>query len=75
MRHWSRWAFPIKTFAQDVTGGTVKRLRACVRKVLSTADNSAWAGYVHGESVETMKDAIEKLRFDGFALRWKDDSN
>lgn len=32
------------------------------------ADNSAGAGYVHGSSVEAMKDAIEKLRFDGFAL-------
>ena len=32
------------------------------------ADNSAGAGYVHGESVEAMKEAIEKLRFDGFVL-------
>ena len=32
------------------------------------ADNSAGAGYVHGKSVEAMKDAIEKLRFDGFVL-------
>ena len=32
------------------------------------ADNSAGAGYVHGESVEAMKEAIEKLRFDGFTL-------
>ena len=31
-------------------------------------DNSAGAKYVHGESVEAMKEAIEKLRFDGFAL-------
>jgi Phage integrase family len=31
-------------------------------------DNSAGAGYVHGESVEAMKEAIEKLRFDGFPL-------
>ena len=26
------------------------------------------AGYVHGELVEAMKEAIEKLRFDGFVL-------
>ena len=32
------------------------------------ADNSAGAGYVHGSSVEAMKEAIEKLRFDGFDL-------
>ena len=32
------------------------------------ADNSAGAGYVHGELVEAMKEAIEKLRFDGFVL-------
>ena len=31
-------------------------------------DSSAGAGYVHGESVEAMKEAIEKLRFDGFVL-------
>jgi hypothetical protein len=32
------------------------------------ADNSAGAGYVHGASVEAMKEAIEKLKFDGFEL-------
>jgi integrase len=32
------------------------------------ADHSAGAVYVHGESVEAMKEAIEKLRFDGFTL-------
>jgi integrase len=32
------------------------------------ADNSAGAGYVHGSSVEAMKEAVEKLRFDGFGL-------
>jgi integrase len=32
------------------------------------ADNSAGAGYVHGTSVEAMKEAIKKLRFDGFEL-------
>jgi integrase len=32
------------------------------------SDSSAGAGYVHGESVEAMKEAVEKLRFDGFAL-------
>ena len=32
------------------------------------ADNSAGAGHVHGTSVEAMKAAIEKLRFDGFEL-------
>jgi hypothetical protein len=26
------------------------------------------AGYVHGASVEAMKEAIEKIRFDGFTL-------
>ncbi len=30
------------------------------------SDNSAGASYVHETSVETMKDAIEKLKFDGF---------
>lgn len=32
------------------------------------ADNSAGAGYVHDGSVEAMKEAIEKLRFDSFVL-------
>ena len=32
------------------------------------ADNSAGAVYVHAVSVEAMKEAIEKLRFDGFTL-------
>ncbi|MEA2983299.1 MAG: hypothetical protein QOF09_5122 [Alphaproteobacteria bacterium] len=32
------------------------------------ADHSAGAGYVHGASVEAMKEAIEKLKFDGFSL-------
>jgi hypothetical protein len=32
------------------------------------ADNSAGAGYVHGTSVEAMKEAIEKLTLDGFEL-------
>jgi integrase len=31
-------------------------------------DNSASAGYVHGFSVERLKDGIEKLRFDGFVI-------
>jgi hypothetical protein len=31
-------------------------------------DNSAGAGDIHGESVEAMKEAIEKLRVDGFLL-------
>jgi integrase len=31
-------------------------------------DNSAGAGYVHGHSVEAMKDAVEKLKYDGFVL-------
>jgi hypothetical protein len=31
-------------------------------------DNSAGAAYVHDTSVEAMKEAIEKLRFDGFEL-------
>jgi integrase len=31
-------------------------------------DNSAGAGYVHETSVAVMKDAIEKLKFDGFPL-------
>jgi len=33
------------------------------------ADNSAGAGYEHGQSVEAIKEAIEKLRSDGFELR------
>ncbi len=32
------------------------------------SDNSAGAGYEHGEAVEAMKEALEKLRFDGFTL-------
>jgi integrase len=32
------------------------------------ADHSAGGGYVHGASVEAMKEAIEKLRIDGFDL-------
>jgi integrase len=32
------------------------------------ADNSAGAVYVHDTSVDTMRDAIEKLHFDGFIL-------
>lgn len=32
------------------------------------ADNSSDSGYVHGTSVEAMKEAIEKLQFDGFTL-------
>jgi integrase len=32
------------------------------------ADHSAGAGYIHGAAVEAMKDAIEKLQFDGFNL-------
>jgi len=31
-------------------------------------DNSAGAVYIHGESVEEKKFAIEKLQFDGFNL-------
>jgi hypothetical protein len=32
------------------------------------ADKSAGAGYEHGQPVEAMKAAIEKLAFDGFPL-------
>jgi integrase len=32
------------------------------------ADNSAGAGYEHGQPIEAMKAAIEKLRFDGFGF-------
>jgi integrase len=32
------------------------------------SDNSAGATYVHGASVEAMKEAVEKLTFDGFLL-------
>ena len=32
------------------------------------ADNSAGAAYVHGKSVEAMRDAVEKLHFDGLDL-------
>jgi hypothetical protein len=32
------------------------------------ADNSAGAGYEHGQPIKAMKAAIEKLRFDGFTL-------
>ena len=33
------------------------------------SDNSAGAGYEHGQAVEAMKAAIELLKFDGFTLR------
>jgi integrase len=32
------------------------------------ADNSAGAGYEHGQPIEAMKAALEKLQFDGFVL-------
>lgn len=32
------------------------------------SDHSASAGYVHGFSVERLKDGIEKLRFDEFVI-------
>ena len=32
-------------------------------------DNSAGAAYIHDTSIEAMKEAIEKLRFDGFELK------
>jgi len=32
------------------------------------ADNSPHAGYVHGQPVEAIKEAIEKLWYDGFVL-------
>jgi hypothetical protein len=32
------------------------------------SDQSAGAGYEHGQPVEAMKAAIEKLTFDGFTL-------
>jgi hypothetical protein len=32
------------------------------------SDKSAGAGYEHGQPVEAMKAAIEKLTFDGFGL-------
>ena len=38
------------------------------RRLLGHTDNSPHAGYVHGQPVEAMKEAIEKLRFDGFGL-------
>ncbi|HTC04128.1 MAG TPA: site-specific integrase [Xanthobacteraceae bacterium] len=38
------------------------------RRLCGHADNSPHAGYVHGQPVEAMKEAIEKLRFDGFTL-------
>ena len=38
------------------------------RALCGHTDQSAHAGYIHGHAVEAMKDAIEKLRFDGFTL-------
>ena len=42
--------------------------RSMQDRLCGHADNSPHAGYVHGEPVEAMKEAIEKLRFDGFTL-------
>ena len=41
---------------------------AVKRALCGHADQSAHAVYVHGHAVEAMKEAIEKLRFDGFGL-------
>jgi len=41
---------------------------AIKRALCGHADQSAHAVYVHGHAVEAMKEAIEKLRFDGFTL-------
>ena len=42
--------------------------RSMQDRLCGHADSSAHAGYIHGDSVEAMKEAIEKLRFDGFVL-------
>jgi integrase len=42
--------------------------RSMQDRLCGHTDHSPHAGYIHGESVEAMKEAIEKLRFDGFAL-------
>jgi integrase len=39
--------------------------RSMQDRLCGHADNSPHAGYVHGQPVEGMKEAIEKLQFDG----------
>ena len=45
--------------------GVVKSMRD---DLAGHSDSSAGAGYEHGEAVEAMQEALEKLRFDGFML-------
>ncbi len=47
------------------TAGVPKSMRD---DICGHEDTSAGSVYVHGTSIETMKEAIEKLKFDGFAL-------
>jgi hypothetical protein len=55
------WKFrPIQMVA-----GVPRDMRA---ELCGHADGSAGAGYVHGGSIEAMKEATEKLTFDGFAF-------
>jgi integrase len=54
------------TFATGLDRAGVPR--SMQDRLCGHADHSPHAGYVHGEPVEAMKDAIEKLRFDGFVL-------
>jgi integrase len=54
------------TFASGLDHAGVPR--SMQDRLCGHADNSPHAGYVHGTAVEAMKEAIEKLRFDGFAL-------
>ena len=37
--------------------------------VTAHSDKSAGAGYQHGQPVEAMKAAVEKLIFDGFTVK------
>ena len=75
-RYRPRWEFKTAAKLGTPVSGTHSKLGwrvlACrVRCKTIYADTRivpAGAGYVHGESVEAMKDAIEKLRFDGFTL-------
>jgi hypothetical protein len=39
------------------------------RKKFYSLRNTFMAGYVRGQSVEAMKEAIEKLRYGGFGLK------
>lgn len=60
---WHSFRHTFKTGLRD--GGVEKAMRD---DLCGHEDNSAGAVYLHGESIEAMKIAIEKLQFDGFVI-------